>query len=99
MNSSSVLISDAKKIAAEFRLGKNMQASESLAELVTSVGQQSAHASTPKNQELSQILKNLLDCHKNDDWLGVADYLEFELVEWMHGLFTRSHGFGDCAVK
>lgn len=76
--------SDACRIAAAFRLGSCMQAGDALADLVRQVAVAPGAGSAALQAELAVILEALLACHKRDDWLGVADYLQFELVDWLH---------------
>jgi len=36
------------------------------------------------------LINDLNKCHKNSDWLGVADCLEFDLVIWLERLNSAS---------
>ncbi|MGB4065201.1 MAG: hypothetical protein WBK19_15355 [Azonexus sp.] len=76
--------SEACRVAAAFRLGSYMQAGDALADLVRQIAAASGAGSADRQAELAVILEALLACHKRDDWLGVADYLQFELVDWLH---------------
>jgi hypothetical protein len=74
---------EAKSIAAAFRLGACMQAGDPMAVFIRQVAQAYAGVPSASREELSRILEALLACHKSNDWLGVADYLEFELIDWL----------------
>ncbi len=39
-------------------------------------------------QEWAHLLGLLLACQEAQDWLGLADYLEYELVEWLQASFA-----------
>lgn len=79
MNKPECWASEAREIARAFRLGSYMQAGDPLAELLRQVAEEPAS----RQAELVAILDAILACHKRDDWLGVADYLQFELVDWL----------------
>lgn len=86
MTTISRLIDEATDIAKTFRLGRYQQAGKPLSDLVDQIAQLPETAPTAAKQGLAQILGDLLKCHKCNDWLGVADYLEFELVTWLRQL-------------
>jgi hypothetical protein len=83
-------IDDANSIAKAFRLGAYQQAGEPLANFVNRIALLPESTATTKMPELVQILNELLKCHKSCDWLGVADYLEFELVNWLRKLQSNN---------
>lgn len=88
MNQHSEWQFEAREIAAAFRLGASLQAGEPLAAFLGKVAQALGKAPSAQKEDLSRILDELLACHKNSDWLGVADYLEFELVDWLGRFFA-----------
>jgi hypothetical protein len=88
MNQHSEWQVEAREIAAAFRCGASLQAGEPMAALIGKVAQAPGNAPSEMKDELSRILDELLACHKSSDWLGVADYLEFELVDWLGRLFA-----------
>lgn len=79
---------EAREIAAAFRLGLSMRAGDPMAEFVRKVALEVGDSSSSMKDELSGILEALLSCHKRCDWLGVADYLEYELVSWLGRYFA-----------
>lgn len=88
MTRASQWCAEAKEVARAFRLGASMQAGKPMVELISKVAQEVGNAPSPLKDELSRILDALLASHKRSDWLGVADYLEFELVDWLRRFFA-----------
>lgn len=68
-------------LALEFRLGKITQAALEMAEMVEMLI--AVFPTTDQNQvqNLGQILSQILQCQERKDWLGLADYLEYELQD------------------
>ncbi|QSX39718.1 hypothetical protein [Shewanella cyperi] len=61
---------------------------ESMAqELLTTVTGQLLHLSQSWSEQkivkLNEIITQAFDCQRRHDWLGLADYLEFELVDFL----------------
>lgn len=81
---------EAREISTGFRLGASLQAGEPMAALIREVAQALGNAPSVLKDDLSRILDELLACHKNNDWLGVADYLEVELVDWLGRFFAET---------
>lgn len=74
----------ATELALQFRAGSHIQAaldlSAMVAQLVQTFSTQPAHYAT----ELQNILQAVLNCQAQRDWLGLADYLEYELQDLLH---------------
>jgi hypothetical protein len=68
-------------LALEFRLGKNTQAALDMAEMVNTLIAIFPTTNPASVQQLGQILGQILQCQERRDWLGLADYLEYELQE------------------
>jgi hypothetical protein len=68
-------------LALEFRLGKNTQAALGMAEMVNALIAIFPATKPASVQKLGQILGQILQCQERRDWLGLADYLEYELQD------------------
>lgn len=44
-------------------------------------------ASLPVRQDWNELLQRMLSCQEAQDWLGLADYIEYELVDWLPASF------------
>ena len=76
----------AVEIANLFRLGKNIEAGLLLADyFVELVNLKGVNA-----QDLSNVISSILNCQEHKDWLGLADYLEFELVHIIGGSVSNA---------
>ncbi|MEH8261561.1 hypothetical protein [Aeromonas veronii] len=60
-------------LANQFRLGQSVAASQALPELLQEV-------LTEQGNLPPGLVAALLQCQKRQDWLGLADYLEYEVV-------------------
>lgn len=71
----------AKTLALQFRLGITTQPALELADLAGQLINLFAAANPKDNFQLQQLLTAMLKCQQNRDWLGLADYLEYELQQ------------------
>ena len=71
----------ALKLALEFRLGSNTQAALDMAEMANALIAIFPTTNPSSVQQLGSILGQILQCQERRDWLGVADYLEYELKD------------------
>ena len=74
----------ATELALQFRCDSHTQASLDLATMVAQLVQ--AFSAQPPHYaaELQNILQAVLNCQAQRDWLGLADYLEYELQDLLH---------------
>ncbi|MBC2658434.1 hypothetical protein H7A76_23590 [Pseudomonas sp. MSSRFD41] len=82
------LLSRARNVAELFRLGRDVEAAMEMVELFESVQVLVDTAVASMQQEWAHLLGLLLACQEAQDWLGLADYLEYELVEWLQASFA-----------
>jgi hypothetical protein len=75
----------ATALALQFRLGITTQPALELAELAGQLISLFATAPPQQNTQLQQLLTAVLQCQQNRDWLGLADYLEYELQQLLAG--------------
>lgn len=71
----------AKKIAGLFRLSKHIEAGLLLADYFDELMIDKDRT----NSDLDNAITSILSCQERKDWLGLADYLEFELVHIIGG--------------
>lgn len=69
------------EIAHLFRLSRHIEAGLLLADLF----EQLIDVTDVNTTDLESAIKSILTCQERRDWLGLADYLEFELVHIMGG--------------
>ncbi|WKE66727.1 hypothetical protein PVT67_05655 [Gallaecimonas kandeliae] len=63
-----------------FRLGMNTEAALEMVTLLEEIIGLVSKSGQPQPQ-LVQVFGEMLRCQERQDWLGLADYLEFELQE------------------
>lgn len=66
----------AKEIASSFRLGKFVEAETLLPDYFN----QLVKSNCIEKDQLSTVITCIVNSQERKDWLGLADYLEFELV-------------------
>ena len=76
-------VSTARDIATQCRLGMTLEAGVAMADFLPSMAND---VSSQIDNDFLVLINDLNKCHKNTDWLGVADCLEFELVPWLERL-------------
>ncbi len=72
---------DSEQCAALFRLGREVEAGLAMIELIGAV--QPSFDLTPQDvqQQWVLLLGQMLECQETQNWLALADYLEYELVQ------------------
>jgi hypothetical protein len=71
----------AAKLALQFRLGMTTAPALELATLAEQLIALFSRATSQQYGRLQQILTAVLQCQQQRDWLGLADYLEYELTD------------------
>ncbi|WAH57362.1 hypothetical protein LZ023_31010 [Pseudomonas silvicola] len=66
-----------------FRLGREVEAALIMVELSGALMPLFDRAPAALQQQWSAVLTHMLACQEGQDWLGLADYLEYELLELM----------------
>lgn len=85
MSRSLKLTQDARHCAGLFRLGRNVESALDMVELFTQLMPLFAEGPETTQQQWLQLLQAMLIRQEAMDWLGLADYLEYELVELLAG--------------
>lgn len=71
---------DSEQCAALFRLGRDVEAGLAMIELIAAV--QASFDLMPQvaQQQWVLLLGQMFECQEKQNWLALADYLEYELV-------------------
>lgn len=78
-------IAQASALATDFRLGNSVSAALSMVEFVrTLLAAEGAGLSADHQQQLAALVGELLSAQERQDWLGLADTLEVDLVDWLN---------------
>jgi len=70
-----------RQCAALFRLGRDVEAALSMVDVFENAQQCLASASVETQQQWAQVLTQMFECQERQDWLALADYMEYELVD------------------
>jgi hypothetical protein len=71
----------ARECSVLFRLGRDVEAGVVMIDLVTDIQPSFDKASQQSQQQWLQVLAQMLQCQETQNWLALADYLEYELVQ------------------
>ncbi|MCU7250649.1 hypothetical protein [Pseudomonas koreensis] len=74
-------VDECRQCAGLFRLGRDVEAALTMVEVFEGVQQWLASASAEVRQSWAQVLTQMLDCQERQDWLGLADFMEYELID------------------
>ncbi|MGC5700258.1 hypothetical protein J4P02_08630 [Pseudomonas sp. NFXW11] len=88
MNSLEPVFVQARETAGLFRLGRDVEAALAMIELFDPVQSRVDGAGAAIQQQWADLLGAMLGCQEAQDWLGLADYLEYELLEWLQAIFA-----------
>ncbi|KIH85937.1 hypothetical protein [Pseudomonas batumici] len=73
-------IGQARACAALFRLGRDVEAALDMVKVFETAQSLLEGASTESRRRWMQLLTDMLACQESQDWLGLADWMEYELV-------------------
>ncbi|WP_434707922.1 hypothetical protein J3P75_19990 [Pseudomonas sp. R1-1] len=86
MNALSACIKQCRDTAALFRLGRDVEAALSMVDVFENAQQCLASASIETQQQWAQVLTQMFECQERQDWLALADYMEYELVDLLESV-------------
>lgn len=86
MKTIATCIEECRECARLFRLGRDVEAALSMVEVFEGAQQLLILAPADAQQQWAQILMQMLDFQERQDWLGVADYMEYELTELLQNV-------------
>lgn len=74
-------IDECRQCAGLFRLGRDVEAALVMVDVFEGAQQALMSASTDTQQSWATVLAQILECQERQDWLGLADFMEYELIE------------------
>ncbi|KAE9644449.1 hypothetical protein EJA70_13740 [Pseudomonas sp. PB103] len=81
MSMSEAFVVRARDCAVLFRLGRDVEAGLVMIDLMSELQPCFDQVSPQGQQQWLQLLTLMLQCQESQNWLALADYLEYELVE------------------
>lgn len=72
---------ECRECAGLFRLGRDVEAALEMVDVFEGAQQSLLSASADVQQSWAAVLTQMLACQERQDWLGLADCMEFELIE------------------
>ena len=72
--------------ATFFRLGQPLEVTDDLINLLSEVVPLLIGKKSEDEISIEDLVSQILLCQESEDWLGLADYLEFELYELLTSL-------------
>ena len=86
MSTLSLCKDECRQCAGLFRLGRDVEAALTMVDVFEKAQQCLASAPAKGQQVWAQLLLQMLDCQERQDWLGLADYMEYELIELLESV-------------
>jgi hypothetical protein len=86
MSALSVCKDECRQCAGLFRLGRDVEAALAMVDVFEKAQQCLSSASTEVQQMWAQLLLQMLDSQERQDWLGLADAMEYELVDMLESV-------------
>lgn len=81
MSTYQTVIADALHCAHLFRLGRDIEAALKMVDLIDITVPLFTSRPAEDQAQLAHVMSEILKCQERQDWLGVADWLEVELLE------------------
>lgn len=82
-------VTDARHCAALFRLGRDVEAGLAMIELIAAVQSSLDTAPPIAQQQWVALLGPMLECQEAQNWLALADFLEYELIQVLNDTLPR----------
>ncbi len=86
MTAMQACIGECRQCAGLFRLGRDVEAALLMVDVFEGAQQLLLSAPTDIQQMWAQLLLQMLDCQERQDWLGLADYMEYELLDLLESI-------------
>ncbi|MGG2020937.1 hypothetical protein AB1J88_12970 [Pseudomonas sp. S8] len=74
-------VDECRQCAGLFRLGRDVEAALDMVEVFEGAQQLLMSAPATVQQDWALVLTQMLDRQERQDWLGLADWMEYELIE------------------
>ena len=82
------MIENMRRYASFFRLGRPLEVTD---DFITSLGEIMPYVIGKGGDTLpsvTKILSGLMTCQESEDWLGLADCIEYELIDFLENIQT-----------
>jgi hypothetical protein len=86
MKSQAKGIQPLRQCAGLFRLGRDVEAALNMVDLFDEAQRLFLLAPRDVQQAWAAMLSQMLACQERQDWLGLADFMEYELIELIEKL-------------
>lgn len=86
MSALSQCINECRQCAGLFRLGRDVEAALTMVDVFDEA--QRLVSTAPREVQLkwARVLAQMLACQERQDWLGLADFMEYELVDLLQSV-------------
>jgi hypothetical protein len=74
-------ISACRQCAGLFRLGRDVEAALNMVEVFDEAQRLLVSADQDVQLSWANVLTHMVACQERQDWLGLADFMEYELIE------------------
>jgi len=74
-------VDECHQCAGLFRLGRDVEAALTMVDVFEGAQQSLLTAGAQTQQVWAQLLTQMLECQERQDWLGLADFMEYELMQ------------------
>ncbi|WP_438301048.1 hypothetical protein [Pseudomonas sp. NMS19W] len=74
-------VDECRQCAGLFRLGRDVEAALNMVDVFEGVQQSMIAAPEQIQQDWAFVLMQMMNCQERQDWLGLADWMEYELIE------------------
>ncbi|MBV4459656.1 hypothetical protein KVG96_17020 [Pseudomonas sp. COR58] len=79
-------VEECRQCAGLFRLGRDVEAALEMVDVFEKAQRLMVGATPESQQGWMQVLTHMLACQERQDWLGLADHMECELVDLLQNL-------------
>ncbi|RON47018.1 hypothetical protein [Pseudomonas frederiksbergensis] len=79
-------VDECRQCARLFRLGRDVEAALTMVDVFDEA--QRLLSTAPRDIQLkwTQVLTHMLECQERQDWLGLADFMEYESVDLLESV-------------
>ena len=88
----SSLIAEALQCSVLFRLGRDVEAALLMVQICSDVQSAMGHETVEVQSRWTALLTDMQACQEAQDWLALADYLDYELPQLLEAA-TAGQGF------
>ncbi len=81
MSALSLCKDECRQCANLFRLGRDVEAALTMVDVFEKTQQCLSSASVDVQQAWARVLGQMFECQERQDWLGLADYMEYEVLD------------------